>query len=148
MKKYGNVHLVVGGQIELSADFDELKDRVEKFEFVSWRKLPSLIANVDINLMPLEETFFHECKSENKWMEAALVKVPTIASWNHELANVIESGVTGYLCRENVEWEENLQKLIQSRELRNKIAENAHKRVLERYTVKSVEQEVIDLLIR
>lgn len=53
--------------------------------------------------MPLEDTVFHACKSENKWMEAALVHVPTVASWNQELQRVIENGVDGYLCKS--EWQ-------------------------------------------
>ena len=46
----------------------------------NWRQLPQLIASVDINIAPLQDTVFNRAKSENKWVEAALVKVPTIAS--------------------------------------------------------------------
>ena len=94
--------------------------------------------------MPLEDTFFHACKSENKWMEAALVKVPTIASWNSELAGAIEDGVNGYLCKDMQEWNDKLQNLIGDEKLRRDLAERAHERVLERYTTYTLEPEVLN----
>ena len=42
--------------------------------------LPALISEVDINLAPLVDSIFNRAKSEIKWIEAALVKVPTVAS--------------------------------------------------------------------
>ena len=47
---------------------------------MDWKQLPSVMAGIDINLMPLEDSIFHCSKSENKWMEAALVKVPSVMS--------------------------------------------------------------------
>lgn len=145
MEKNNNVWLLMGGQIELPLEFNKVKDRIEKFDFVHWKKLPNLIAKADVNLMPLENSLFHACKSENKWMEAALVNVPTVASWNTELGSVIEDGVTGYLCKDLTEWNIKLQKLIEDENLRNIIAENAKKEVMEKYTTFSLEQEVLDL---
>ena len=148
MEKNPSVVLYIGGQIELSPEFNRLKDRIETFEFVPWKKLPGLVARADINLMPLEDTFFHACKSENKWMEAALVKVPTIASTNSELAGAIQDGETGYLCSDEKEWEEKLQDLVENAGVRERLAKAAHERVLQRYTTFQIEKEVLDLLFR
>lgn len=148
MRKNKRVHLLVGGQIELPTEFNEVKDQIEKFAFVSWQNLPYLIAKTDINLMPLENTVFHECKSENKWMEAALVNVPTIASWNRELASVIRDGEDGFLCKNSKEWEEKLNNLVEDEKLRNQIAINAHKRVMKEYMTSNIEEDVITLLLK
>ena len=56
----------------------------------------NLLHQLDINLAPLEESLFNEAKSENKWMEAALVKVPTIAS-NVGAFKVINNNEDGIL---------------------------------------------------
>ena len=148
MKRNENVYLLIGGQIQLPEDFDEVKKRIERFRFVAWRSLPHLIAKADINLMPLEDTEFHNCKSENKWMEAAMVGVPTVASWNTELERVISNGVDGYLCKTKEEWVENLQSLIDDVNLRKKIAEAAREKVWKDYTTLHMEQDVLDALIR
>lgn len=145
MERNENVHLLIAGKIKLPVEFDRVKDQVEKFNIVFWKKLPGLIAKADINLMPLQDTFFHACKSENKWMEAAFVHVPTIASWNSELAGVIEDGVNGYLCKNQKEWEEKLQKLIDDELLRKKLADHAYECVLENYTTFSVEPEILNV---
>lgn len=148
MKNNENVYLLIGGQIQLPEEFNDVKKRIERFKFVVWRNLPRLIAKADINLMPLEHTEFHTCKSENKWMEAALVGVPTVASWNEELERVITSGVDGYLCKTKQEWAGNLQKLIDDAELRTKIAESAHEKVWKDYTTFHVEPDVLDALTK
>lgn len=146
MRKNVNVHLLIGGQIELPAEFNEVKDQIETFKFVAWQDLPQLIAKADINLMPLENMMFHECKSENKWMEAALVNVPTIASWNNELATVIKDGVDGFLCKNSEEWTNKLQQLVKNENLRKQIAHDAHERVMKEYMTDDVESEVFKIL--
>ena len=46
-----------------------------------WRKLPEIQVQFDINLAPLEiDNPFGQSKSEIKYVEAALLRVPTIAS--------------------------------------------------------------------
>ena len=147
MAQDARVHLLIGGQIELPSEFNKVYERIERFDFVDWRKLPALIAKSDINLMPLEDTFFHACKSENKWMEAALVHVPTIASRNSELELEIEDGVNGYLCSNEGEWRNKLELLVNSKTLRKQIANNAHEEVMRRHTSFFVEKEVIGALV-
>ena len=130
MQKYPNVHLVMGGVFD-TVRFDSYQERITKLPFMDWQKLPEAIANTDINLMPLEDTRFHACKSENKWMEAALVHVPSILSANEEMRRVIKDGEDGILCADEQQWREGLTRLIEDGELRRTIAENAHRTVLE-----------------
>lgn len=148
MAQDARVHLLIGGQIELPSEFNKVYERIERFAFVDWRKLPALIAKADINLMPLEDTFFHACKSENKWMEAALVHVPTIASRNSELELAIEDGVNGYLCNNEEDWRKKMKLLINEEILRKQIATHAHEIVVQRYTSFWVEREVIEALVK
>ncbi len=146
MESRENVHLIMGGTIELPDEFQVFHKRIHRFDFVPWRNLPDLIAKTDINLMPLEDTVFHACKSENKWMEAALVGVPTVASRNSELEQAIEHGVTGYLCEDGETWRDTLLNLIDNEEMRKKTAEAAYKKVMDSYTPLYVEKEVLETL--
>ena len=148
MQKNENIHLLVAGQIELPAEFNAVKDQVETFKFVSWQDLPHLIGKADINLMPLENSIFHECKSENKWMEAALVNVPTIASRNSELASVIRDGEDGFLCKNSEEWAEKLNKLTRDESLRNQIASSAHARIMKEYMTDDMEMETLRAILK
>lgn len=101
-----------------------------------------MLSEVDINLMPLQKTVFHACKSENKWLEASLVKVPTIASYNEELAGVIEAGETGILCDSEAEWKQALMLLIQEEAVRRDMGEKAYTKVMKYHTTKELAEPV------
>lgn len=127
MKENSNVELHIVGELDIPIELQEFKERVIANQFVDWRKLPELIASVDINIAPLEESVFNEAKSENKWVEASLVKVVTVASDVGAMKKMIRHGETGFLCSNNYEWYEILNKLVKDENNRKKIAENAYK---------------------
>lgn len=126
MQRYENVFLVVCGELDIPNSLKNFSDRIEKRPFGDWRKLPELIASVDINLAPLENSIFNEAKSENKWVEAALVKVPTVASNVGAFKKMIENKKTGFLCDNLMEWEKTLTELIENKELREDIGKDAY----------------------
>ncbi len=129
------VRLVLAGEIDLPEQLKPFQGQIESSGFRPWQKLPALIASVDINLVPLEDTLFNRAKSENKWTEAALVKVPTIASNVGAFRQVIRDGIDGILCgNTEEEWYTNLNRLIADAELRRTIAEHAYDRVTENWT--------------
>ena len=134
MQEHENVYLKIVGCLELPDGFRKVKERILSEGFMDWQKLPDAIASVDINLMPLEDTFFHACKSENKWLEAALVKVPTVGSYNEEIAHATCSGKNILLCKTKEEWKTNLEFLIQSEAKRREIAQLAYDYVVENKT--------------
>lgn len=126
MEKYKNVRLYVVGELELPEALKPYKNQIVVSPFMDWQKLSQLISSVDINLGPLEQSIFNEAKSENKWVEAALVKVPTVASNVGAFARMIEHEVTGFLCDTDEEWFSVLEKLVLDKTLREKIAKNAY----------------------
>lgn len=126
MECHSNVELCFAGELDVPEALKPFENRVIALDFVSWEKLPELIASVDINIAPLENTIFNEAKSENKWVEASLVKVPTVASRVGAFAKMMEDGRTGLLCDNNEDWVRNLEKLIVDPAYRKKLADNAH----------------------
>ena len=133
MDKYNNVYLKVVGILDIPKELEKYKDRILKTPFISWEELPKVIASIDINLAPLEESLFNEAKSENKWTEASLVKTVTIAS-NVGAFKVINNNVDGVLVENNEkDWYEKLEMLIKDSTLREKLALNAFNRVIKDY---------------
>ncbi len=133
MKKYDNVKLKLVGELDIPEDLDEFKDRIIVEKFVDWQLLPSIIASLDINLAPLEESIFNEAKSENKWTEAALVKVVTVASNLGAFKEVIKDKEDGFLCSTEKEWEQVLEELVTNKDIREKVAGTAYNRVIKEY---------------
>ena len=128
MDEHENVTLMVGGELDMSSEFARFGARVVTFPFCDWRRLPKHIATCDINIAPLEDTLFNRAKSENKWIEAALVKVPTIASNVGAFAQMIEDGKTGILCDSTEDaWYGALSQLTESREERSAIGQCAYR---------------------
>ena len=129
LEKYETLKLHFVGELDLPEELKPFRARIKALPFVSWQELPRLIAAVDISIVPLEDTIFNEAKSENKWVEAALVKVPTVASRIGAFRDMVEDGVTGLLCDTQEEWFQALSVLIEQPDLRKKIGSQAYQKV-------------------
>lgn len=130
LDNYPFVELHIVGHLDIPQDMKPYTQRIIVHDYVDWKALPQLISQVDINLAPLVDSVFNRAKSEIKWIEAALVKVPTIASHIGAFADMMIDGQTGLLAKDS-EWKEKLESLILSADLRRELAENAYAFVLE-----------------
>ena len=134
LREHSQARLLLGGLLTVPGEFAEFGERVRIAPFRPWQQLPELIASVDINLVPLEPSIFNEAKSENKWVEAALVKVPTVASDLGPFAEVIKHHQTGFLCSTPQQWHSQLAELIKHEALRKDVAAAAQREALANYT--------------
>lgn len=130
MEENANLYLKVVGLLDIPTELQQFKDRILTAPFVSWLELPKIIASIDINLAPLEKTIFNEAKSENKWVEASLCKVVTVASNFGAFKDCITDEVDGLLCDTQDDWYNKLSKVIKDANYRNDIANNAYKKVI------------------
>lgn len=146
MRNHDDVLLKIVGCMELPEMFSPFGDRILRVEFLPWEDLPEEIASVDVNLMPLHDSFFHHCKSENKWMEAALVEVATIATDYEELRRVTRDGENILLCQDKEDWYKNLQRLYEDKTFRATMAGNAHGYVLDNKTTFTENQELLSFI--
>jgi glycosyltransferase involved in cell wall biosynthesis len=133
LQEFKNVKLLTVGELNYHDNFKNLSAQIIKKKFVDWKELPELIGSVDINIAPIEDNVFNEAKSENKWVEAALVKVPTVASNIGAFKETIIDGKTGLLCTKPEEWYNALKILIKDKYLRKTIGSNAFEFCKEKY---------------
>ena len=134
LTKYSNVQLHIVGILDIPQDMKPFENQIVTHDYVDWDKLPALISEVDINLAPLVDSIFNRAKSEIKWIEAALVKVPTVASNIGAFSDTVVDGETGLLATDD-QWFNKLEDLVLSPELRQKIADAAYRAVLENCTL-------------
>jgi glycosyltransferase involved in cell wall biosynthesis len=101
-----DAELWLGGHLHpTDAVLARLGDRVRRVPFTEWHRLPSVLRQLDVNLAPLEPgSRFNDAKSAIKWLEAALVGTPTIASPSAPFCDAIEHGRTGWLADGHDEW--------------------------------------------
>jgi len=94
--------------------------------------------DVDIALAPLEKNSFNECKSNIKFLEYSICRIPGIYSRITPYANSIMDGKTGILCDDGPDnWYRAMVALLENEELRRQIAESAYGEVMEKYTLEA-----------
>jgi len=133
LEEFPQAYLAIMGFLDLPEDLKPYKKRIIIKKFADWQKLPAVIAGLDINLAPIEDSIFNEAKSENKWTEAALVKTLTIASNFGAFKDVIIDGKTGLLATTPDEWYEKIKFAIEHPKATKKIAETAHSYATKNY---------------
>ena len=107
-----------------------LVGEVGRRPFVSWQELPQRLRDIDINLAPFcADSEFSKGKSALKYMEAALVGVPTIATPMPAYDKAIQTNVNGLIAHNDMQWRDYLQDLIEKPELRHKLGQTAQETV-------------------
>lgn len=132
LDEYPNTYLEIMGYLDIPEEFKKYQNRIIVKEFTDWQKLPGIIAELDINLAPLEKSIFNEAKSENKWTEAALCKTITIASNIGAFKDKIKDNETGILCNNEKDWYNKIKFVIENKEERERIVNNAYNEVIKK----------------
>lgn len=93
-------------------------------------------ARLDIMIIPRKNNYFNRCKSNIKFLEAAMCEIPVIAqSFEDGPYEEIKSGENGVLIRDNSKWMDEINNLINNKELRRQIGKNAREYVMENYDI-------------
>ena len=145
LEAHPEAELWLGGHLPESEALDQLGDRLVRIAFLPWLDLAAALRDLDINLAPLAPgSSFNEAKSAIKWLEAALVETPTIATPTGPFREAITHGDTGLLAATPGEWIDALDHLLGDRADRARIGARARRRALltwspelqaQRYTV-------------
>jgi glycosyltransferase involved in cell wall biosynthesis len=113
----------------------DLQGRVEHRPFVPYLGLLAAIAEADINLAPLVDNPHRRSKSAVKFLEAALVGVPTVAS-DLEPYRLIRHGQTGMLATNAHDWYAGIMALATDPVRRTAIGRSAREQVLHEHTTR------------
>ncbi|WP_157235536.1 glycosyltransferase [Methylosinus sp. LW4] len=145
MQQYPQTQLLIVGHLTLPQQLDGFSDRIKRYEFMPWSDLPKVYHLSDISLAPLEyDNEFTEAKSELKYLEAALLGVPTVACDLGAFRVFIQNGVDGVLCADEREWREGLSKLVSDSDYRRSIGLRAQEEVMARSTTLSTPELVYE----
>ena len=133
MEENSGISLKVAGFMEMPRNLGKyLKNgRVKRVPFKDFRELQKEIAEVDVNIVPLLDNVFTNCKSELKFFESAIVGTVTCASPTYVYGRVIKHGENGYLCRQG-EWHDVIEGLYKNG-IRPEVVENARALSLKLY---------------
>ena len=102
---------VVGFLDGVGPELERHRARIESIPFQDFVNLQREIGRVEVNLVPLQDNLFSNCKSELKWFEAAAVGAVTVAAPTYAFRHVIEHGINGWLAPAYA-WEKILREVI------------------------------------
>ncbi len=107
-----------------------------------------LLREADINISVLVPDVFNDCKSEIKWMEAAMFGIPSVVSGTQTHREVIVEGETGFLCDSTEAFHTALDRLVRSPDERRRIGEAARQVVLDRYGLERQARGLTEIIDR
>ena len=133
-ERHPNLRLRVIGHLALSPELQRFADRIELIDFVSnteayWLRL----AEADINLAPLTPSVFNDSKSEIKWLEAAMLAVPSVVSGSPVYREALEDGSDALIADTPAEWAQALDRLVADAALREVMGQAARAKAFRNY---------------
>lgn len=129
--RHQDVELWLGGHLPSDPRLDPFGDRVRRLPFVQWFELPETLRQLDVNLAPLADLDrFNEAKSAIKWLEAALVGTPTVATASGAFREAITDGHDGVLVTHPGTWVDAIDALLSDSVRRRSIGGAARRTAL------------------
>jgi O-antigen biosynthesis protein len=133
-----HVRLRVIGELNLPVDFSEVASQVERLPSSNYPTYLGRLAECDISIAPLETSVFNDAKSNIKYLEAAVVRLPSVCSPAAAFRSAIVSGDAAFLAQTDDDWERMLLQLIDDTELRAEMATRAYQSVMRDYAPRAI----------
>ena len=117
-------------------------------EALAWQESTEVrdLQEIDIGLYPLPDEPWVYGKSGLKALQYMALGIPTVAAAIGANFRVIEDGRSGFLVKNNEEWLERLEQLLENPDLRRSIGTRARERVQNFYSVKANEPVYLDVM--
>lgn len=134
LSRFPELSLFLAGPLSVPDSLAPYADRIARSLFVPRAKHFENLSRVDINIAPLEiGDPFCESKSELKFFEAGIVRVPTVAAATRTFRDAITDGVDGFVAQSSREWLEKLERLIRDSAFRNRMGDRVRQTALRVY---------------
>lgn len=92
-------------------------------------------ARLDIMIIPRKDNYFNRCKSNVKFLEAAMCEIPVIAQSFTDGPYEEITPDMGVLIKDNSKWMEEIDRLVKNKHLRRSLGKKAREYVLENYNI-------------
>jgi glycosyltransferase involved in cell wall biosynthesis len=126
-----DVELWLGGLLPPTPALDRFGSRVQRRGMVPWLELVGVLRDLDVNLAPLvTATRFNHAKSAIKWLEAALVATPSVASPTDPFVAAVDDGRTGLLAEGHDAWVAAMLRLLDDDHGRDRMGQQARRAAL------------------
>lgn len=111
LERFLQLRIRMVGYLEPAGPLLKHSDRIDREPFHDYVNLQRLIGSTEINIAPLQDNHFTNCKSELKYFEAAITGTATIATPTFSFAAAIRHGDNARLALAH-QWEEVIAETI------------------------------------
>jgi glycosyltransferase involved in cell wall biosynthesis len=125
-----------------------LRNRVTFIKPVPHNQLLDLIRLWSVNIAPLEINDFTNGKSELKFLHAALMQVPTIASPSSSFLQAITTGYNGIIACSSEDWFLAFEELYSNPVFRRQLGDMAFKSTQKDYTLNRIQEILQESFLR
>lgn len=108
MAEEPSARLLVVGFLDFKGGLEDFRERITVYPLHDFVNLQRLMSLVEVNMVPLLDNGFTNCKSELKYFEAAAVGTVTVATPIHTYAGAICDGDNGFLAT-STQWKQKLR---------------------------------------
>lgn len=117
-------------------------------EWYTMSQFPQMLKNwdLDIGIAPLVDNNFNRAKSNLRWLEYGALKLPSVCSAVEPFKKSILHNQDALLCRGSKEWYESLKELVQNKDQRIRLGENAYSRVKRDFNMDSITDRYVSVL--
>lgn len=137
MQQHREVRLVIAGYLTLPNLLLPFEDRIicipPIWDLSSY--WTTIVAQADINIAVLKPGLMSDCKSEIKWLEAAMLGVPSLVSATATYREILTDGHTAMLAENEQQWQDKLFQLVRDVELRHSIGQHAWELCWQHYCI-------------
>ncbi len=116
-----------------------------RFQF--WRKETEIedLLQMDIGLMPLEDDIWAKGKCGFKALQYMALGIPPLVSPVGVNTQIVDHGVSGFVCADASQWAFYIRKLLTSADLRAEMGQKAREKVIKNYSVLSQKDAFLSL---
>ena len=143
LEQYEHARLLIVGYLSLPPALERFRSRIDVYPFHDFINLQRVISLVEINIVPLVDNVFTNCKSELKYFEAAAVGTLTISSPSSTYSAAIDHGTNGWLSS-SIEWRAVLDEALARAEQSDAMRQTAREHSVRNYCGSAVLNAIVD----
>lgn len=142
MSDHKHVHFKIVGYAALAKKLEnKFKDRVSYIPYTEYYDYIASFLTFDINIIPLVQNQFNECKSAIRYLEASLLEIPSMITFIGDFKHIVKHKETGMFIYKNSksEWIQAIEWAIKNKSEFREMGVEAKKDTLQNYSTKSVQ---------
>ncbi len=145
LREYDDVFMKLVGPLDIDKHLPGMRAKIVQIPFVHWESLVFETSSLYATIAPFDpDSPFCQSKSDLKFVEPAICRVPTVASPISSFEAAIRHGENGLIARTEEDWYQALKSLLDDQEYRHRMADAAYNSVIQERSPERIGAVIIE----